>query len=185
MTNGSNGAPGSHVLEDLRRTTTRRWQALPDAIHAAFDCSKHVGVAEALTALAVRQSWPEGTIEPACQSEHGTLVATVWHDGIERDADGSLTYWIDAYCWRPDRATTPPDDAGSLRGMLQQHVARDVYVLLLKRGWDDKGSPIVECIAPDIVMWTLETAGQQWFVLRRPTVRRSDAKRVSSLRPRD
>src|SRR5512144_651072 len=84
MTKGSNAAPGGTGVEDLRRTTTRRWQTLPDVIHAAFDCSRHVGVADALASLGVRQSWPEGAIERACLSEQGTLVATVWHDGIER-----------------------------------------------------------------------------------------------------
>ena len=152
------------------------WKALPEVIRALFAASGQLSVHDSLQALDVPV--PGGTIiERVYESTRGPLVVTVWHDQIERDAEGALTCWIDGYGWRPDGEGPQDDHNAEVRRLLNKYAGRDVYALLLKRGWSAAGEPFVESSAPDIVMWMLESAGQQWFVLRRPTVKRSDSKR--------
>jgi hypothetical protein len=162
---------------EARRLSDERWHALPEVLRAAFDCSKHISMLDALQTLGVEDTGAAGTVQAAYESTRGPLVMPVWHCHIERDVDGSLTYWIDAFGWRPEGEGPQGERNAATRRLLSQHAGRDAYVLLLKRGWDASGKPIVECSAPDIVMWRLESAGQQWYVLRRPRVHRSDGRR--------
>lgn len=162
---------------DARRCSEERWQALPEVLRAAFECSKNISMVDALQALGVEHTGAAGTVQCAYESVRGPLVMPVWHYHIERDADGSLAYWIDVFGWRPAGEGPEGDRNAETRRLVSQNAGRDVYVLLLKRGWDAAGKPIVESSAPDIVMWRLESAGQQWYVLRRPRVQRSDGKR--------
>ena len=165
----------AHLLAS-RSGSEESWKALPDVLRALFDASGHVSMQDALQALDV--AVVDGPIiERVYESTRGPLVVTVWHDQIERDAEGALTCWIDGYGWRPDGEGPQDDSNAEARRLLTKYAGRDAYVLLLKRGWSAAGTPFVESSAPDIVMWALESAGQQWFVLRRPTVKRSDPKR--------
>jgi hypothetical protein len=162
---------------DARRLSEERWDALPEVLRAAFDCSKHVSMVDALQTLGVDNTGAAATVQCVYESVRGPLVMPVWHYHIERDADGSLAYWIDAFGWRPEGEGPQGDRNAETRRLLAQNAGHDVYVLLLKRGWNDSGKPVVAASAPDIVMWRLESAGQQWYVLRRPRVQRSDGRR--------
>lgn len=154
------------------RESEECWQALPDVLRAAFECSRHVPVRDALTTLGVSAAANLEPIRGVYESARGPLVMTVWHDRIEREGDGSLACWIDAFGWRPAGEGPNADRNAETRGLLASHAGRDAYVLLLKRGWDATGAPVLERSALDIVMWRLAAAGQQWYVLRRPAVKR-------------
>ena len=158
---------------DFRRDNDERWHALPEVLRAAFDCSKHISMVDALQTMGVENT--AGTIACVYESVRGPLVLTVWHHNIDRDAEGSLTYWIDAFGWRPEGEGPQDERNAQMRRLLSTHTGRDVYVLLLKRSWNGYGIAVAESSAPDIVMWRLESAGQEWFVLRRPRVQLSDA----------
>ncbi len=156
------------------------WTTLPGVIRAVFECSQHVSVQDALQALGANNNAHDAlgiNIARAYESTRGPLVVTVWHDQIEREIQGALACWIDGFGWRPDGEGPQGDRNEETRRLLSKHVGSDVYVLLLKRGWDVNGAPVLESSAPDIVMWKLAVAGQEWFVLRRPSVKRSDPKR--------
>ena len=152
------------------------WTSLPPVLRTLFECSRGLSAHDALRALGVADP-SEIVIERVYELDRGSLIVTVWHDQIERDADGTIVCWIDSFGWRPEGEGAPGDRNADTRRLLSKHAGRDVYALLMKRSWNDVGAPFVECTAPDIVMWTLAAAGQEWFVLRRPTVQRSDPKR--------
>ena len=153
-----------------RPNTDELWQALPAVIHAAFECVGNVPVHQSLYALGVEVP-PSETVEWGYETEDGPLVVTVWHDQIEREADGSFAYWIDAFTWRPHQESLQADHLLRMHEILDQHVGQDVYVLIMKRGRDASETPRDVRNAPDVVMWRLEAAGQNWFVLRRPMTR--------------
>ena len=158
---------GDPYLQELRRVNAERWEALPAVIRTAFEIAKKASVTDALLSLGVRRFSSSQDVELVHQTTRGTLVVSVWHDHIEREADGSIAYWIDTYSWQPEGRTTRLDGVVPLHTALQRHAGREVLVLLLKRGWDEDGHLHVETSSPDLVMWRLEAAGQQWFVLRR------------------
>ena len=95
---------------------------------------------------------------------------------IEREADGSLVYWIDAFDGRPQSQFA--DESARLEAMLKNHVGDEVYVLLLKRGPDDGGVTGAPCSAPDVVRWTLASAGRSWRSREHPP---ADRLRFASL----
>jgi hypothetical protein len=176
MSGELDGSKGDAYLRELRRASTERWEALPAPVRTAFDVAKKASMTDALLSLGVRRFGSSGRdVELVHQTLRGTLVVSVWHDHIEREADGSLAHWIDAYSWQPEGRTARLDGSVSLHAALQRHAGREVFVLLLKRGWGEDGHLLVELCAPDLVMWRLEAAGQQWFVLRRPMLRRVGA----------
>ena len=148
-----------------RRLCDARRNALPEVIRTAFECTKKTPMHELLRALGV-EAEASSIVERVYESERGPPVVAVWLDRIERDADGSLAYWIDAFDGRPQARFA--DGSARLEAVLKKHVGEEVYVVLLERGPGGDGV----AGAPDIVRWTLASAGRSWFVLRRPMVRR-------------
>jgi hypothetical protein len=154
--------------DERREISGEKWQTLPALIRAAFDCAGHVSMHQSLQVLGVDAD-PSGRVEWAYASSRGPLVVPVWHDQIECEPDGRLAYWIDTYEWQLAPESRPTAHVTGLRSLLTRHLGTDVYVLLLKRGWDANDAQVAERTATDIVMWRLEAAGQDWFVIRRPT----------------
>jgi len=154
-----------------RCRSDERWQALPAVIRTTFECTQKTPMHESLRALGVAAEVSQ-TVQCVYASERGSLVVTVWADRIERESDGSLAYWIDAFDWRPRSQARPAEGGARMATVLGKHLGEEVYVLLLKRGAGGEGVAGAERSAPDIVRWTLESAGQSWFVLRRPMARR-------------
>jgi hypothetical protein len=156
---------------DRAGQSTERWYALPEVIRATFECTRKVSMYQSLRALGV-PAVPSRAVEWAYESTRGPLVVTVWHDHIEQEADGSLAYRIAPLEWQAESRTGPQAErAARMRALLAQHAGQDVYVLLLKRGWDSQGTQKAERNAPDIRMWTLEPEESAGFVLRRPVAR--------------
>jgi len=158
--------------EALRRACGERWNALPPVIRATFDCSRKVSVSQSLKALGV-EATPSRAIERAYETASGVLVMTVWHDQIQRGADGTLTYAINAIEWQAEARGLQVERATLMRELLVKHAGKESHVLLLKRGWDANDTQRAERNAPDIRMWTLEAAGEGRFVLRRPMLRKA------------
>ena len=158
--------------EALRRACGERWNALPAVIRATFDCSRKVSVSQSLKALGV-EATPSRAIERAYETAAGTLVMTVWHDQIQRGADGTLTYAINAAEWQAEARGLQVGRATLMRELLVKHAGQEAHVLLLKRGWDANDTQRAERNAPDIRMWALEAAGDGRFVLRRPMLRKA------------
>ena len=158
--------------EALRRVCGERWNALPAVIRATFDCSRKVSVSQSLKTLGV-EATPSRAIERAYETATGTLVMTVWHDQIQRGADGTLTYAINAADWQAEARGLQVERATLMRELLVKHAGKEAHVLLLKRGWDANDTQRAERNAPDIRMWTLEAAGDGRFVLRRPMLRKA------------
>jgi hypothetical protein len=100
-------------------------------------------------------------------------VVTVWHDQIEHEADGSLSYRIDSLQRLAEPKGAALARADRMRALLAAHVGRQVRVLLLKRGWDGNDSQKVERNAPDLRSWELEAVGEDRFVLRRAVLRKA------------
>jgi hypothetical protein len=158
--------------EALRRACGERWNALPAVIRATFDCSRKVSVSQSLKALGV-EATPSRAIERAYETATGVLVMTVWHDQIQRGADGTLTYAINAAEWQAEARGLQVGRAALMHELLVKHAGQEAHVLLLKRGWDANDTQRAERNAPDIRKWTLEAAGDGRFVLRRPMLRKA------------
>lgn len=157
---------------ERRRTCDARWSALPEVIRATFECAKKVPMYQSLRALGVDVQ-ASRSVEWAYESARGLLVVTVWHDHIEREQDGSLVYRIDTLEWQAAGQGPQAERAIRMRELLARSAGQDVYVLLLKRGWDAQGTQKAERNAPDVRMWSLETAGDGRFALRRPVAKRA------------
>ena len=158
--------------EALRRACGERWNALPAVIRATFDCSRKVSVSQSLKALGV-EATPSRAIERAYETANCVLVMTVWHDQIQRGADGRLKYAIDTTEWQAEARGLQVERTTQMLGLLVKHAGREAHVLLLKRGWDANDTQRAERNAPDSRMWTLEAAGDGRFVLRRPMLRKA------------
>jgi hypothetical protein len=158
--------------EAQRRACSERWNALPGVIRATFDCARKVSVSQSLKALGV-EATPSRAIERAYETASGTLVMTVWHDQIQRGADGTLTYAINAADWQAEARGLQVGRATLMRELLVKHAGQEAHVLLLKRGWDANDTQRAERNAPDIRMWTLQAAGDGRYVLRRPMLRKA------------
>lgn len=130
---------------------------LPAVIRAIFDCTRNVTLHQSLESFGVSTD-VLGPVRPIYPTEQGTLVATVWRDRIEADADGSLVCRLDP----------PVADSPETALLLARHVGREVYVLLLKCDSNALDPRRAGRNAPDIVMWTLEATRDDGFVLRRP-----------------
>jgi len=158
--------------EAMRRACGERWNALPAVIRATFDCSRKVSVSQSLKALGV-EATPSRAIERAYETASGVLVMTVWHDQIQRGADGRLKYAIDTTEWQAEARGLQVGRTTAMHRLLVKHAGKEAHVLLLKRGWDANDTQRAERNAPDIRMWTLDAAGDGLFVLRRPMLRKA------------
>lgn len=172
-TEGEEGIPLQDYLQRMRLASDACWRDLPPVIHAAFECAKCAGAAELLASLGVHGGVDRVEPEHIYTSDRDVAIFTVWHDAIEREPDGSLAHWIDAFTLPPPAGLAQADRVHPWLAQLQKHAGHDAHVLWLKRGWNAEAASIVEASAPDVVMWRLEAAGQQWFALRRPMRRRS------------
>lgn len=148
-------SPERGTTDGLQRDPSRL--DLPAVIRAIFDCTRNVTLHQSLESFGVNAD-PLGPVRPIYPTEQGTPVVTVWHDRIEADADGSLVCRLDP----------PVADSPETALLLARHVGREVYVLLLKRDPNALDPRRAGRSAPDIVMWTLEEALDDRFVLRRP-----------------
>jgi hypothetical protein len=181
-TDGDAGIPLPAYLHRMRLASDACWRDLPPVIHAAFECAKCASALEVLASLGVHECVDRLEPEHIYTSDRDVAIFTVWHDAIEREPDGSLAHWIDAFILPPPVRVAPSERVHPSLPQLQKHAGREAHVLWLKRGWDAQAVSIIEASAPDVEMWRLEAAGQQWFALRRPLRRRSDHGR--SRRPR-
>ena len=143
---------------------------LSKVARAAFERTRGMSLGQTLRELGVSEpiARAAGRVYVA---DSGALVVTVPHEEIERDLDGSHVHWIDAVESRVGRVGMRPVGPTVLQRVLMEHVGRPVYVVLLKRSPVDAGFATIERAAPDAVLWRLEQASE-WFVLRRPGVRR-------------
>jgi hypothetical protein len=159
-------------VAQLKRASGQRWNALPPVIRSTFDCTRKVSMSQSLRSMGVEVN-SSRSLEWAHESMHGTLVVMVWHDHIEVEADGSLSYRIDSLQRQPGYQGMQAERAERMRALLAAHADRPVQVLLLKRGWDGRDTQKVERNAPDLRRWVLEAVGEDRFVLRRTVLRKA------------
>lgn len=160
------------TVAQLKLASDERWKQLPPVIRSTFDCARKVSMSQSLKAMGV-EATPSRSQEWAHETMQGTLVVTVWHDQIQHEADGSLSYRIDSLQRQAEPKGAAAARADRMRALLTAHVGRQVRVLLLKRGWDGNDSQKVERNAPDLRSWELESAGEDRFVLRRAVLRKA------------
>jgi hypothetical protein len=168
------GIPLEAYLHGMRLASDACWRDLPPVIHAAFECAKCANIDEILASFGVHECVDRVEPEQIYTSDREVAIFAVWHDTIEREPDGSLAHWIDTFALPAPKRLAQPDRTHPLLPQLQKHAGREAHVLWLKRGWDAQAASMVEAAAPDVAMWRLEAAGQQWFALRRPLRRRRD-----------
>ena len=156
----------------LKQTSGERWSALPPVIRSTFDCTRKVSMSDSLRSMGVEVS-SSRSLDLAYESMQGTLVVMVWHDHIDVEADGSLSYRIDSLQRQSEGSGMQAGRAERLRTLFAAHAGRPVQVLLLKRSWDGRDTQKVERNAPDLRRWVLEAAGEDRFVLRRRVLRKA------------
>ena len=171
-TDVSFGAIFGPTVAQQKRVSGERWRALPPVIRSTFECARRVPVSQSLKAMGVEVT-PSRSHDLAQESWNGTLVVRVWHDQIDVESDGSLSYRIDSLQPLAGSAGPAALRVERMRTMFTAHVGREVRVLLLKRGWDGHDMQKVEHQAPDLRNWVLESAGGDRFVLRRAVLRKA------------
>lgn len=160
------------TVAQLKRVSGERWRALPPVIRSTFECARKVSMTQSLKAMGVETSASK-LFDLARESWNGTLVVRVWHDQIDVEPDGSLSYRIDGLQLQAGFAGTAAARLERMRKLFTAHVDREVRVLLLKRGWDGYDTQKVERNAPDLRNWELESAGGDRFVLRRAVLKKA------------